>query len=49
MAGSEFTIELVQQADYRFEARFDNPALPPLDTAEPAPLGGDVVQTRHDC
>jgi organic hydroperoxide reductase OsmC/OhrA len=37
-----FTIELVQQADYRFEARFDNPALPRLVTDEPAPLGHDA-------
>jgi uncharacterized OsmC-like protein len=39
MAESAFTIELVQQADYRFETRFDDPALPPLVTDEPAPLG----------
>lgn len=42
MAESQFTIELVQQADYRFEAHFDNPALPPLVTDEAAPLGGDA-------
>jgi uncharacterized OsmC-like protein len=42
MTDSTFTIELVQQADYRFEARFDNPALPTLVTDEPAPLGGDA-------
>jgi organic hydroperoxide reductase OsmC/OhrA len=40
MADSPFKIELVQQADYRFEARFDNPALPALITDEPPPLGG---------
>jgi uncharacterized OsmC-like protein len=39
MAESTFTIDLLQQADYRFEARFDDPALPPLVTDEPAPLG----------
>lgn len=42
MAESQFTIELVQQADYRFEAHFDNPALPVLVTDEPPPLGGDT-------
>lgn len=42
MAESRFTIELVQQADYRFEANFDNPALPALVTDEPPPLGGDA-------
>lgn len=34
------TLELVQQADYRFEVHFDDPALPRLVTDEPAPLGG---------
>ncbi|MEW6707073.1 MAG: OsmC family protein [Pseudomonadota bacterium] len=38
---SSFTIELRQQADYRFAAHFDNPAVPPLVTDEPAPLGRD--------
>lgn len=38
----EFTIELRQQADYRFEARFDNPTIAPLLTDETAPLGGDA-------
>lgn len=42
MAESQFTIELVQQADYRFEVHFDNPAVPALVTDEPAPLGGDA-------
>lgn len=37
-----FRIELVQQADYRFEARFDNPAVPALLTDEAAPLGADA-------
>lgn len=41
-ADSAFTIELVQQADYRFETRFDNPAVPALITDEPAPLGTDA-------
>jgi hypothetical protein len=39
MTDSQFTIELAQQSDYRFEARFDNPALPALMTDEPEPLG----------
>lgn len=39
---NDFSIELVQQADYRFEVRFDNPALPVLVTDENAPLGGDA-------
>ena len=37
---SAFTIELVQQEDYRFEAHFDDPSIPPLLTDEPQPLGG---------
>ena len=36
-----FTIELAQRADYCFETRFDNPALPTLVTDEPPPLGAD--------
>lgn len=36
-----FTIELQQQIDYRFEVRFDNPAVPVLITDEVAPLGQD--------
>ncbi|HEX6363702.1 MAG TPA: OsmC family protein [Albitalea sp.] len=39
MADSAVTVELRQQADYRFEVRFDDPALPPLVTDEPPPLG----------
>jgi organic hydroperoxide reductase OsmC/OhrA len=39
MSNESFTVELVQQGDYRFEARFDNPAIPALITDEPAPLG----------
>ena len=42
MIDSEFTIELRQQADYRFEVRFDNPSIAPLITDETAPLGGDA-------
>ena len=42
MTESQLTIELVQQADYRFEARFDHPSLPALATDEPPPLGGDA-------
>jgi organic hydroperoxide reductase OsmC/OhrA len=38
----DFTIELVQQTDYRFEARFDSPAVPPLTTDEAPPLGHDT-------
>jgi organic hydroperoxide reductase OsmC/OhrA len=40
MTDSQFTIQLRQQADYRFEASFDDPALPTLVTDEPPPLGG---------
>lgn len=36
---AEFTIQLVQRADYRFEARFDDSSIPPLQTDEPPPLG----------
>lgn len=39
---STFTIELVQQAGYRFEAHFDNPVIPLLTTDEAPPLGGDA-------
>ena len=42
MTESTFTIDLVQQADYRFEAHFDNPAVPVLITDESPPLGGDA-------
>jgi uncharacterized OsmC-like protein len=42
MINGELTIQLAQQADYRFEVRFDNPALATLITDEPAPLGGDA-------
>ena len=35
----QFTVELVQLADFRFEARFDTPSIPPLVTDEPPPLG----------
>ena len=41
-AASEFTIELVQQSDYRFEARFDDPDIPVLLTDEAPPLGGNA-------
>ena len=37
-----FQIELRQQADYRFEAHFDNPAVPVLVTDETPPLGADA-------
>lgn len=39
---SDFKIELVQLADYRFETHFDNAAVPALLTDEQAPLGGDT-------
>ncbi|HJV96954.1 MAG TPA: OsmC family peroxiredoxin, partial [Albitalea sp.] len=39
---TSFTINLIQQADYRFEVHFDNPAVPVLLTDENAPLGGDA-------
>jgi len=42
MDSNTFTIELQQQADYRFEVHFDNPGVPPLVTDESAPLGGDA-------
>ena len=41
-AASDIRIELVQQADYRFEARFDDPRIPMLLTDEVAPLGGNA-------
>ena len=42
MSETAFTVELRQQADYRFEVRFDNPTLPVIVTDEPSPLGGDA-------
>lgn len=39
---SGFRIELVQQSDYRFEVRFDDPHIPPLFTDETPPLGGNT-------
>lgn len=41
MTETQFTIELLQQANYRFETTFDNPAVPKLLTDEPEPLGSD--------
>ena len=38
----DFTIEPVQLSDYRFEAHFDNAAVPALLTDEQAPLGSDA-------
>ena len=35
-----FQITLQQQADYRFEVRFDGAGMPVLVTDEPPPLGG---------
>jgi uncharacterized OsmC-like protein len=37
-----FEIELTQQDGYRFEVRFDGPAVPPLVVDEHPPLGGDA-------
>lgn len=37
-----FTLQLDQIENYRFEARFDNPAVPALRTDESAPLGTDT-------
>ncbi|HJV63446.1 MAG TPA: OsmC family protein [Albitalea sp.] len=42
MAEGTVSVDLRQQQDFRFEARFDNPAMPPLVTDEAAPLGGDA-------
>ena len=39
---SDFRIELTQIADYRFETRFDDPAVPVLITDELAPLGANA-------
>lgn len=41
-AVSEFSIELVQLSDYRFEASFDDPGIPILLTDEAVPLGGNA-------
>ncbi len=39
---SEFSCEIAQLEDYRFEVRFDKPEHPALYTDEPAPLGKDT-------
>lgn len=39
---SEFSCEIAQLEDYRFEVRFDKPGHPALYTDEPAPLGKDT-------
>jgi organic hydroperoxide reductase OsmC/OhrA len=41
-AAGEFHIELLHQADFRFEVHFDNPAIPVLITDEGAPVGADA-------
>jgi organic hydroperoxide reductase OsmC/OhrA len=41
-AEGEFQIELRNQADFRFEVHFDNPAIPVLITDEGAPIGADA-------
>ena len=38
----DFTIELQQQADYRFATRYDAPGIPLLVTDERPPLGADA-------
>ncbi len=38
---NQIQITLEQQADFRFAAHFDNPAIPVLMTDEPSPLGTD--------
>jgi hypothetical protein len=38
----DFTIELTQQADYRFETRYDAPGMPAIITDERPPLGVDA-------
>lgn len=35
-------VDLQQLADYRFEVRYDNPAIPHLQTDEAGPIGGDT-------
>ncbi|HMN75058.1 MAG TPA: OsmC family protein [Burkholderiaceae bacterium] len=42
MAEGTTTVELVQLADYRFEASFGVPGMPALVTDEPPPLGGNT-------
>jgi organic hydroperoxide reductase OsmC/OhrA len=39
---TDFTIELLQQADYRFEVHFDSAAVPVWVTDEAPPLGQDA-------
>jgi uncharacterized OsmC-like protein len=41
-ADGGFEIALTQQDGYRFEVRFDGPAVPPLVVDEHPPLGGDA-------
>lgn len=41
-AASEVKVELIQQSDYRFEARFDDPVIPVLLTDEGPPLGSNA-------
>lgn len=40
VAEQQFSVELVQLVDFRFEAHFDASAMPVLVTDEPPPLGG---------
>ena len=49
MMDSTFTIELVQQADYRFEVHFDNPAVPLLTTDEAPPLAASYAARTTGC
>lgn len=39
---SEFQIDLLLQADYRFEVHFPKPSIPVLITDEEAPIGADA-------
>ena len=44
---SEFSFEIAQLEDYRFEVRFDKPEYPALYTDEPVPLGKDSGPNRR--
>lgn len=40
---NEFTIDIEQQQDYKFQVRFDKPQHPAMMVDEPAPLGNDTA------
>jgi uncharacterized OsmC-like protein len=42
MMSDAITIDLHQQADYRFDVRFDDPDVPVLTVDEPPPLGNNA-------